>query len=263
MDWFKHTQYIPNEMKRLQEAEAAYALREAWHRVYGSYPSDESLAVLWAKSALETGRWRFIHCYNFGNIKHSPDDKCLFTMFECSEEVTMLTAKRLMAEDPERVYVIKTYSSPSGVECASIKIKPGHLWSQFRAFKTPEDGAEDYIRFISQRPRLKKAWEKVMQGDPAGYAHELKLAGYYTADEGSYRLGVMKLFKEFLGKKDKLLAWKAPMHNDTIPTPAPIPAPPVPRPSTKEEQEHMKATMTSVIAAVIGMIIAWLFQYCR
>ena len=60
---------LENVVRTLDEGEAAYALREAWNRVYNAYPSDNQLAVLWAKSCLETGHWKAIHCYNFGNIK--------------------------------------------------------------------------------------------------------------------------------------------------------------------------------------------------
>lgn len=208
-NWNEHPQYIPDEVKTLEEGEATYALREAWHRIYGAYPSDKSLGVLFAKSALETGRWKFIHCYNFGNIKkvRSPDDGHFFCMYRCGE---VINGKHLMFDPP-------------------------HLQTHFRGYKTPEDGAEDYIKFVSQKKRYLKAWEKVIQGDPAGYSRELKIAGYYTADEARYTAGVVRLFDEFMKKKEALLSWRPDPtdKNVAIETP-PEPILPVPEPIPPE-----------------------------
>ena len=193
-DCYTDPQYLNDELTVLLEAEAVHALREAWHKIYGQYPNDNSLGVLFAKSALETGRWRLIHCYNFGNIKKkrktatSQDDGHYFTMFRCGE---VLNGKHIMFEPP-------------------------HIQTHFRAYKSAQEGAEDYIRFVSQSKRYAKAWQKVLEGDPKGYAHELKVAGYYTANETTYTAGVVKLFEEFLRRKEELLSWK-----DTDPAPPP------------------------------------------
>jgi hypothetical protein len=193
MDWYKHSQYIPDEIKTLDQAEAAYALREAWYRIYGAYPSDRSLAVLWAKSCLETGRWKYIHCYNFGNIKKkmNPDDGHYFTMFRCGE---VINGKHQMFDPP-------------------------HYQTHFRAYKTVADGAEDYLRFVSQKTRYQKAWQEVIRGNPSGYSHELKIAGYYTADEARYTAGVVRLFDEFMRRKEELMSWIPKEEHDTDPSP--------------------------------------------
>lgn len=291
VNWFKHPQYIPDEGRKLSEAEATYALREAWYRVYGQYPSDRSLAVLWAKSCLETGRWKFIHCYNFGNIKRKPNDTQLFTMFECGEEVSLSQAQKLHAEDPERIKILRIYTS-NGLRRASITVYPGHEWSQFRAFTTVEDGAEDYLRFVSQKKRYLKAWQKVIEGDPAGYSRELKAAGYYTGSQTVYTAGVVRLFNEFLKRKEELMSWK-PEEKDTDPSPPPISNPepdedihdtnhdieppehePENDPDTEisneipePQQEELKdgGGMVVVLAFAIGglgSLIMWLLQTC-
>ena len=201
VNWYEDPKYLPDKIKTLQEAEATYALREAWHKVYGQYPSDKSLGVLWAKSALETGRWKSIHCYNFGNIKKKrasstgPDDGHFFTMFRCGE---IINGKNMMFDPP-------------------------HYQTHFRAYKTVADGAEDYIRFVSQKTRYKKAWQKVIEGDPKGYAYELKIAGYYTASLELYTSGVVRLFNEFMKRKQELMSWE---HHDTEPAPPPPPSMP-------------------------------------
>ncbi|MFA5758623.1 MAG: hypothetical protein WC942_04600 [Clostridia bacterium] len=217
MNWYNDPQYIPDTVKQLSEAEAAYALREAWFRIYNKYPSDNSLAILWAKACLETGRWKHIHCYNFGNIKkkRNPDDGFFFTMYECGEEVSLSIANDLVKKDNSLVKILKTYSSADGSKRASIKILPPHAWTHFRATKTVEDGAEQYIRFVSQSSRYAKAWQKVIEGDPRGYSHELKIAGYYTASETLYTSGVIRLFNEFQKRKEEFLNYK----HDTEPAP--------------------------------------------
>jgi hypothetical protein len=221
VNWFEHPKYVPDTLKTLDAAEAAYALREAWKRIYGLYPSDKSLAVLWAKSCLETGRWKSIHNYNFGNIKRKINDNDnTFTMYECGEEISLDQAQKLVIEDPGLVTIVKTYSWSNSSRRASVKIKPGHQWSQFISYETVEDGAEFYIRFVSQNTRYKKAWQKVIEGDPEGYSHELKVSGYYTANEAVYTAGVVRLFNEFLKRKNELMSWK-PEQNDTDPAPPP------------------------------------------
>jgi hypothetical protein len=211
-DWYKDPQYLELSEKPLEQGEAAVALREAWKRVYNKYPSDESLALLWSQSALETGRWKKIRNYNFGNIKkrHAnpkykvKDDTHYFTMFRCNE---VLKGK------------LKWFDPP-------------HIQTHFRAYKTVIDGAEDYIVFVSKKKRYTKAWEQVLKGDPKAYSQELKKAGYYTASEEKYTKGVVSLTNEFLRKKETLLAWKDLEAADTDPSGSPSsdpkPLPPIP-----------------------------------
>jgi hypothetical protein len=183
-DPYENELYRPLFTKHLSEAEAAFSLREAWKKVYGGYPKDASIALLWAQSALETGRWKAIRNYNFGNIKYSSGTP--FTMFRCNE---------LLWDNKKKKMVIEWFNPP-------------HRQTWFRAYKTAIDGAEDYIRFVSQKKRYRKAWAQVIAGDPVAYSHELKIAGYYTASEKKYTKGVVSLTNEFLRRKAKLLSWE-------------------------------------------------------
>lgn len=217
-NWCENPKFLQAKKTILTEAEGTYALKTAWKRIYGVEPSENSLAVLWAKACLETGRFKSMWCYNFGNIKRKQNDEInFFTMYECGEEVSFEQANKLVKEDPEHVKIVRTYTWPNGSKRASINIKPGHLWSQFIAHKLPEDGAEFYIRFVSQNTRYAKAWQKVIAGDPKGYAHELGVAGYYTAPEAQYTAGVVRLFNEFIKRKDELMSWNE--KHDTYPAP--------------------------------------------
>ena len=61
--------FMDSKNTPLTESEATYYLKNAWKNIYGVYPSIDSLALLWAQSAGETGRWKYLRCNNWGNIK--------------------------------------------------------------------------------------------------------------------------------------------------------------------------------------------------
>ena len=197
-DWeqsWKKEQYVPEFIKELSEGEAAYALREAWSKIYGAYPSDESLALLWSQSCLETGRWKIIRNNNFGNIKKKhyqklswkviPDDGHNWTMFATGENLWNKTLNKNEWH----------------------WFEPPHYQTHFRSYKDIVQGAEDYIKFICQNKRYEKSWQEVINGNPQAFSHELYVAGYYTASEQKYTAGIVRLFNEFMSKKDTLLAW--------------------------------------------------------
>jgi hypothetical protein len=193
VNYFKNKLYVPTTIKKFSEAEAAYGLRQAWKKIYGNYPNNKQLSLLWAQSALETGRWKIIRNYNFGNIKKKwanpkykiRDDGHKFTMFATGENLWNHQKRK------------SEYHW----------FEPPHIQTHFRAYDSLVEGAEDYIRFVSQKKRYKKAWQEVLKGNPTAFSHELKLAGYYTAAEEIYTKGVVRLTKEFLKKADVLLGW--------------------------------------------------------
>lgn len=202
---------------KLTEAEATYALREGWKLVFGDYPSLDALAVLWAQSALETGRWQYIWNYNFGNIKrHDDHDWC---MFRCSE---ILNGKNVWFDPP-------------------------HAQTHFNSYASTVDGAKEYIEFVSKRTRYKEAWTHLVAGNPIKYCAALKKAGYFTADLIKYTNGVVRLTDEFKKKSAVLLAYVPPAPPEPVvvvePTPEPIPEPviqpeptpePIPEPTPVE-----------------------------
>lgn len=200
-------------VKQISEGEAAYALREAWKKLYNDYPSVECLALLWAQWALETGRGKAIHCYNFGNIKRSGDED--YCMYRCNEVI----GGKLQWFDPP------------------------HRQTHFRAYATAVDGAYDYISFLSKKTRYLKAWEQVKNGDSAAFSHELKVAGYYTADEAMYTKGVVSLTNEFKRKAPTLLEWR------------PVLAPPTPEP-TKPEEPSVESIQEPIVPVVVDPVSA-------
>lgn len=170
--------FVPDVLTPLSEAEATFYLKEAFKIVVGHYPTIDVLALVWAHSALEVGRWRYIHNNNWGNIKKIKGQK--YTSYRCSE---ILNGKEIWFDPP-------------------------HVQTLFAAWDTPLEGAIAYLTFLKNRKRYQKAWAQLIIGNAAEYSHELKVAGYYTANEARYTAIVVKLTLEFKGKAKKLLDWK-------------------------------------------------------
>ena len=164
----------------LSEEEATYYLKTAWKNVLGTEPTVDSLALLWAKSLGETGRWKLLRNNNWGNIKKKPQWK--FTSYKAGE---ILKGKHQM-------------------------FYPYHPQTHFAAWDTPLEGAEAYIKLISDpKGRYYKAWQEVVgSGDPVKYTLELKKAGYFTAKLEIYTKGMVRLTSEFKKKADRLMAWE-------------------------------------------------------
>jgi hypothetical protein len=130
----------------------------------------EAIALLVAQSALETGRWRSIHWYNFGNIKPGAGWLGDYCQFRCNEVI----AGKVQWFDPP------------------------HPQTSFRAYASPLAGAQDYLDFLSKKSRYRGAWVRALAGDPVGFSRELRRAGYYTASEAIYTKAIVSLYAEFL-----------------------------------------------------------------
>jgi hypothetical protein len=144
----------------------------------GDDVSPTCVAILTAQSSLESGRWKSMHRFNFGNVKCSISWSGLFTTFACNE-------------------VIKGQVVWFGPEDGQWQNPPGHPQTRFRAFSSASQGAEDHLNFL-KRSRYAKAWELAQRGDPIGFVHALHDAGYFTAPVGPYARGVDLLTAEYL-----------------------------------------------------------------
>ncbi len=182
--------YRPADKKTISESEAAVYLYNGWVKLFKYEPKPEQLAIIWSQTCLETGRFTigFMN-YNFGNIKMKYDvnagkfkEDHLFTMFATGENLTVNGKNKY------------------------VWFEPPHYQCAFKAYETAEDGAVDYLLFLSTRDRYVDAWKQVILGNVTKYSHELKQHGYYTANEITYTAGLERLFKEFMRKKDSLLA---------------------------------------------------------
>jgi hypothetical protein len=123
-----------------------------------------SIRVLMAQSALETGWWHHVHCYNFGNMKHVPGDGHDYCQFPCNEVIGGRTVP----------------FSPPSPACS------------FVAFQNMNDGMNYY--YNRMKTRFSSSWIAVINQDPSDFCHRLKMQGYYTANEAQYTHSVIACF---------------------------------------------------------------------
>lgn len=166
---------IPPKRTRLTRRQARDALLDAFAKVTGEIPSPETLAILVAQTALETGQWRSIWNYNFGNIRGQAPPPGGWTSFRAGEII-----------DGKEVF-----------------LEPGPH-NKFRAYATAEDGARGFVEFLGVdsngdgHNRYGKAWKAALEGDPEKFSLELANAGYYTANPTRYTKTLLALFRQFL-----------------------------------------------------------------
>ncbi|HET9956460.1 MAG TPA: glucosaminidase domain-containing protein [Polyangiaceae bacterium] len=142
---------------KLDTAQASQALRQAWVRVTGEEPSEDTVRVLTAQWAHETGHGASMFNFNFGGIKGT---------------------------------------GPSGLSVAQ-RTREGYgkneisIVDRFRAYQTPEEGATDYVRLLSSR--FPEATDAAKRGDPVAFVHGLKSRGYFTGDPAAYTRSIVSL----------------------------------------------------------------------
>jgi flagellar protein FlgJ len=131
-------------------ADLRAALGRAYQSVTGKTASSTLLDNLTAQASLETGGGAQMFNYNFGGIK--------------GESPTGQTAQCM------------THEVVGGKE---LTVRQG-----FRAYGSIDAGAEDYVHVL--RKNFGVALGRAELPDVAGFAHALKQAGYYTANESDY-----------------------------------------------------------------------------
>lgn len=179
---------IPNKLTKLSALEVLRAFRDAFVVATGSPPSNSTLSILVAQSALECGHWLSMHCYNFGNMRPPRNWQGDYCQFRCNEKING----------------------------AWVWFDPPSPGSNFLAFESATDGALYYMQALLQK--WPEAWSGALQGNAQTFVHGLKQRGYFTADETPYRVAVQRLCTEFLGYLIKgLLDPEAQVSRTTIP----------------------------------------------
>jgi len=171
---------------------AAEAMRAAlMDQLGGQRPTDGALSLALAKTALETGRWQYIHCYNWGNIKAGSAYVGQYTSFACNE---VLGGKVVWFSPAGRLD-----GKGGRVVAEASPVPPGHYQTRFRAYANQYDGAYEYVDFVASG-RYVDAWRELLAGDADGYVNALHARGYFTADPTIYGKGVKSLQAEFSAK---------------------------------------------------------------
>lgn len=167
---------LDDQLTPLEAAAVARAFDAAFRVRIGGEPSARTLAILMAQSALESGRWKSLHCFNFTNIKASETYDGFYCLYRCNE---IINGK------------VEWFTPP-------------HPQCRFRAFHTAAEGAADYLGFL-QRARFKPAWDQALAGDPVAFVAALKRGGFFTASEEPYRRAVVSLMTEYVSKLENWL----------------------------------------------------------
>src|SRR5574339_270958 len=146
----------------VSESQMADAIIRVWRTKFGSNPSKEQVAMVLAQNDLETGHRKSMWNFNVGNI--TTDGKGGFDYFD---DLT-----------------------------TDEQISPG-VWKKmnlkYRAYPDLDGGVKDYINLLSGG-RYTKAWQHILNPDPASFSKALKEAGYYTANEAPYTKNLVSLF---------------------------------------------------------------------
>ncbi len=146
----------------MRPEEAAQHLSDAWEAVLGKPPPDKALALLWAQWALETGRGRWMVDFNFAGVKG--------------------TAPRGGSA---------VWWTSEGPDDDARRVR-----SRFRAYRSAEEGARDYVRMLKRRYPL--AIRAARRGDAKGFVQALARRGYFTSEPDAYCRALSSLSHQFL-----------------------------------------------------------------
>lgn len=171
------------------------ALIEAWYFLFKEIPSEDSIGVLYAQNALETGYSEHMYNNNIGNIKAIDKSIQVINYVNLKDTWEIIDGKK----------VILPNDSPG---------------SRFLAFETLKEGCIHHLEFL-KTTRFSKAWGKIIEGNPAEFVQEIKAQKYFTGDLNSYRNSVVWIFNKY--KRDKLyLTAMDNININTIPLNIPI-----------------------------------------
>ncbi len=158
---FPATSGVEDRLTLLTPNQAAKALSDGYLLVTGKRPSKEILALLIAQSAEETGNWKSMHNYNFGNVRGIAEDG-LWTSFRAGEN------------NPDgSQYFLEKDLSPTSV-------------NRFRAYRDAAHGAAAFIKALKDRPNW---WNGLQTGTVVGFVKGLTTAPYkyFTANPITYQ----------------------------------------------------------------------------
>lgn len=151
--------------------EALSWMSQAHHAVIGGEAEAALLCMLVAQSALETGRWASMYCWDWGNISGHGEGGKWMRLRGAGETVNGHNVPR------------------GGTEADAFAVWPDAL-----------SGAKAFVNFLgvaSHPPkpnRYAAAWEAAKLGDVAGYVQGLHDGAYMTADRAIYARGVQAQF---------------------------------------------------------------------
>lgn len=162
---------LPKKFNKIGAVPFAQAAREAYKELFGSDPTAQTLGLIWAQAAMESGQNFNLMNNNVGYVKAT--DRWL---------------------GPGKFYtVIENAKENTSTGEATV-----HRGAKFRAFRTPKEGIKSYLEV------LKSNWPESLQWKAAGLAvcdaAYLSENKYYTASMTKYAKGMDGLFDIFMSK---------------------------------------------------------------
>jgi len=182
-------------------------LGRSWFELFQSVPSRESIAVLWAHWAHETGRGKSCIQYNIGNIKYVEGKwDGDFTQFTTHEILSTERAKywknwAVENRTPRAVKVVKTLANNKCV-VYFYPCNPPNPVCSFRAYPSLLEGTRDYLSLL--KSRFSPAWPAVESGEILRFTDLLYKNKYFTADPKKYGLSLQSLQREILRRTSGL-----------------------------------------------------------
>lgn len=166
------------------------AMTDAWRRYFGGEPRPESIRLLVAQWAIETGWGRSMVAFNVGNVKAARTDAdydfCYFTTWEI---MPVAQAEAYVRDNPKTAII--TGHTNNGRH-ARVELHPDDPGCRFKALPTLAAGCFEHLELV--HGRFAQSWPAILTGDPAAFAHALKVQGYYTAPESDYARAVGQIF---------------------------------------------------------------------
>jgi hypothetical protein len=180
--------WVHDRLTPLPFERAAPAMRQALRYVLGREPTNACLSAALAKCALETGRMRSCHCWNWGNIKAGQKYAGMYCTFELNEVLggKVVWFSPLGRLDRKGGAVVAEHTADP----------PGHPQTRMRAHENELTGADAYVEFM-RKPAFEPAFQRMIAGDVPGMVAAMKAARYFTADETAYAKAVVSIDKEY------------------------------------------------------------------
>ena len=192
---------VKDTLTPLSRDDASRALLTAYLQLTGALPTPGVLALLLAQSAFETGHWKSLHNFNFGNAKAGPDYP-LMTQFHCSEVDE---------------HGVEHFYDPPDPHC------------NFRAYGNAAAGALDHLKVLQHRPTW---WQGLHTEDPSAFVDALATPPkYFTGNVAVYKRSVVSLFGTFHPLAEVALAVASVRPAAPVPAPLSLPVP-APAPSS-------------------------------
>ena len=180
---------VRDTLTPLSRDEASRAFLAAYQQLTGQLPTPGVLALLLAQSAFETGHWKSLHNFNFGNAKAGASYP-LVTQFHCSEVDE---------------HGVEHFYDPPDPHC------------NFRAYNDAAAGALDYLKVLQHQSHW---WQGLHTEDPSAFVDALATPPkYFTGNPEVYKRSVVSLFQTFSPLAEVALA-VASVRPATPPSPA-------------------------------------------